>query len=60
MPGFPGTFPEAVYAFWVGMSLETQLAILELCALCPSVDTLSGSLSFDAQTGLAMRTVMSP
>ena len=41
MPGFPGTFPEAVYAFWVGMSLETQLAILELCALCPSVDTLA-------------------
>ena len=37
MPGFP----EGVYAFWVGMSPETQLAILELCALCPSVDTLA-------------------
>jgi hypothetical protein len=34
-------FPEGVYAFWVGMPPETQLAILELCALCPSVDTLA-------------------
>ena len=52
MPGFP----EGVYAFWVGMPPETQLAILELCALCPSVDTLA---VFDAQSGLSLRTVMS-
>ncbi len=37
MPGFP----EGVYAFWVGMPPETQLAILERCALCSSVDTLA-------------------
>ena len=37
MPGFP----EGVYSFWVGMPPETQIAILELCALCPSVDTLA-------------------
>ena len=41
MPGYPGTLPDCVYTFWVGMSAGTQLAILKLCALCPSVDTMA-------------------
>jgi hypothetical protein len=30
-----------VYSFWVGMPLWTQNHILELCAGCPTVDTLA-------------------
>jgi hypothetical protein len=41
MPGTPGGFPNCAYAFWVGMPPVTQRAILQLCALCPSVDTLA-------------------
>ena len=41
MPGYPGTLPDCVYTFWVGMSPKTQRAILRLCALCASVDTLA-------------------
>jgi hypothetical protein len=42
MLGSPGGFPNCAIAFWVGMQPVTrQRAILQLCALCPSVDTLA-------------------
>jgi hypothetical protein len=41
MPDTPGGFPNCSYLFWVGMPPVTQRDILQLCALCPSVDTLA-------------------
>ena len=29
------------FAFWVGMDPETQFKILDLCASCPTLDTLA-------------------
>ena len=34
-------FPNCVFSFWVGMPLATQNRILELCAACPTVDTIT-------------------
>ena len=31
---------EAVYTFWNGMPLQTQVHILELCSSCESLDSL--------------------
>ena len=31
---------EAVYTFWNGMHIQTQVHILELCSCCESLDSL--------------------
>ena len=33
--------PSCVFAFWNGMTYETQIHIIELCVLCPTVKTFA-------------------
>ena len=33
--------PSCVFAFWNGMTYETQIHIIELCVFCPTVKTFA-------------------
>uniref|UniRef100_A0A7S0LXB4 Uncharacterized protein n=1 Tax=Cryptomonas curvata TaxID=233186 RepID=A0A7S0LXB4_9CRYP len=33
--------PDCVFCFWVGMPFSTQIHILELCARCPTIDSIA-------------------